>query len=92
MPWSKRSPVAMRNNISKGWSTTAKSKIALSCYTTRLPDEIGSVIELDVDHAKKINLEADSDDVQKLLDSQYQEVAMEELIEMHEQEQNVEEI
>ncbi|GFV55184.1 hypothetical protein TNCV_1382051 [Trichonephila clavipes] len=42
-------------------------------------------IEEVVDLSRQINLEVDSDDVQKLLDSHNQELAMDELIEMHEQ-------
>ncbi|GFX08317.1 hypothetical protein TNCV_3268061 [Trichonephila clavipes] len=41
---------------------------------------------------KQINLEAGSDDVQKLLSSHNQELTMDELIEMHEQEQDIEEL
>ncbi|GFW18101.1 hypothetical protein TNCV_4006411 [Trichonephila clavipes] len=43
-----------------------------------------------VDLARQINLEADNDDVQELLDSHYQEQTMDELIEMHEQKQDIE--
>ncbi|GFW56947.1 hypothetical protein TNCV_161751 [Trichonephila clavipes] len=49
------------------------------------PDEIGNMIEEVVDLFRKINLEVDSDDVQELLDSHYQELTINELIEMHEQ-------
>ncbi|GFX03012.1 hypothetical protein TNCV_3261581 [Trichonephila clavipes] len=41
--------------------------------------------------SRQINLEVDSDDVQELLDSHNQELTMDELIEMHEQEQDIEE-
>ncbi|GFW79311.1 hypothetical protein TNCV_2477181 [Trichonephila clavipes] len=41
---------------------------------------------------RQINLEVDSDDVQKLLDAYNQELTMDELIEMHEQEQGIEEL
>ncbi|GFU89628.1 hypothetical protein TNCV_4599411 [Trichonephila clavipes] len=40
--------------------------------------------------ATQINLEVDSDDVQELLDYHNKELAMDELIEVHEQEQNIE--
>ncbi|GFU75254.1 hypothetical protein TNCV_2056971 [Trichonephila clavipes] len=39
----------------------------------------------------QINLEVDSDDVQEWLDSHNQELTVDELIEMHEQEQDIEE-
>ncbi|GFV46239.1 hypothetical protein TNCV_261901 [Trichonephila clavipes] len=42
-------------------------------------------------HLRKINLEVDSEDVQELLDSHNQELTMDQLIEMHEQEQDIEE-
>ncbi|GFX93668.1 hypothetical protein TNCV_1588451 [Trichonephila clavipes] len=42
-------------------------------------------IEEVVDLARQINSEVDSDDVQELLDSHYQELTMDKLIEMHEQ-------
>ncbi|GFV97613.1 hypothetical protein TNCV_2041211 [Trichonephila clavipes] len=45
-----------------------------------------------VDLAKKINLEVDKDDVQELLDSHNQEMTMNEHIEMHEKEQDIEEL
>ncbi|GFS72524.1 hypothetical protein TNCV_2116551 [Trichonephila clavipes] len=53
--------------------------------------EIGNAIEEAADLARQINLEADSDDVQKLLDSHNQELTVDELIEMHELEQDIEE-
>ncbi|GFW42833.1 hypothetical protein TNCV_1212401 [Trichonephila clavipes] len=52
-------------------------------------DEIGNVFEGVVDLARKINLEEDSDDVQELLNSHKHELAINELIEMHEQEQGI---
>ncbi|GFX61922.1 hypothetical protein TNCV_3777331 [Trichonephila clavipes] len=55
-----------------------------------VPDEIANWIEV-VDHARQINLEANSDDVQELMDSHYQELTIDELIEMHEQEQDIKE-
>ncbi|GFV64647.1 hypothetical protein TNCV_2728571 [Trichonephila clavipes] len=48
-------------------------------------DEIGNVIEEVVDHARQINLEVDSDDVQELMDSSNQKLIMDELIKMHDQ-------
>ncbi|GFU63694.1 hypothetical protein TNCV_1509732 [Trichonephila clavipes] len=41
-------------------------------------------------HARQINLKVDSDDVQELLDSHNQELTIDELIEMHEQDQDIE--
>ncbi|GFV30653.1 hypothetical protein TNCV_1777061 [Trichonephila clavipes] len=49
-------------------------------------ENIGNVMKEVVDHARQINLELDSDDVQELLDSHYQELTMDHLIEMHERE------
>ncbi|GFV16578.1 hypothetical protein TNCV_4417671 [Trichonephila clavipes] len=54
--------------------------------------EIGNVIEEVAYHARKINLEVNSDDIQELQDSHNQELAIDELIEMHEQEQDIEEL
>ncbi|GFT59219.1 hypothetical protein TNCV_3891681 [Trichonephila clavipes] len=53
------------------------------------PDEIGNVFEDAVDLARKISLKVYSDDVQELLDSYYQEVIVDELIEMLKQEQDI---
>ncbi|GFX21169.1 hypothetical protein TNCV_4367481 [Trichonephila clavipes] len=39
---------------------------------------------------RQINLELDSDDVQELLDSHNQELTIDEVIEMHEQKQDIE--
>ncbi|GFX29144.1 hypothetical protein TNCV_3216791 [Trichonephila clavipes] len=44
-----------------------------------------------VDLTKQINLEVNSDDVQELLDFHNQELTIDKLIEMHEQEQDIEE-
>ncbi|GFS70913.1 hypothetical protein TNCV_2719891 [Trichonephila clavipes] len=44
-----------------------------------------------VDLARQINLEAYSDDIQELLDFHNQKLATDKLIEMHEQEQDIEE-
>ncbi|GFX69077.1 hypothetical protein TNCV_4945771 [Trichonephila clavipes] len=56
------------------------------------PDEIGNLNEEVVDITRQINSEVESDDVQELLDSRNQELTMNELIEMHEQEQDIEEL
>ncbi|GFW49430.1 hypothetical protein TNCV_3059371 [Trichonephila clavipes] len=45
-----------------------------------------------VDLAKQINLEVNSDDVQELLDSHNLELTIDELIEMHEQGRDIEEL
>ncbi|GFX68528.1 hypothetical protein TNCV_2432351 [Trichonephila clavipes] len=49
------------------------------------PDEISNLTEEVVDIARQINLEVDIDDVQELLDSHYQELTIDEPIEMQEQ-------
>ncbi|GFW06636.1 hypothetical protein TNCV_2189691 [Trichonephila clavipes] len=46
------------------------------------PGEIGKVIEEVVDLSRRINLEVDSDNVQKLLDSHNQELTIGKFIEM----------
>ncbi|GFW25668.1 hypothetical protein TNCV_1309291 [Trichonephila clavipes] len=53
-------------------------------------DETGNAIEEVVNLLRQINLEVDSDDVQELLDCPNQELTIDELIEMHEQEQDIE--
>ncbi|GFW46365.1 hypothetical protein TNCV_4810531 [Trichonephila clavipes] len=55
------------------------------------PDEIVNVVE-EVYLARQINLEVDSDEVQELLDSHIQELVIVELIEMHEQEQDIQKL
>ncbi|GFW41918.1 hypothetical protein TNCV_6271 [Trichonephila clavipes] len=55
------------------------------------PDKMGNLIEDVVDLAKQINLEMDCDDIQELLDS-HNQVTIDELLEMHEQEQDIEEL
>ncbi|GFX73206.1 hypothetical protein TNCV_1245291 [Trichonephila clavipes] len=65
-------------------------RLLFESYPVRLPDKIGCVIE-EVDLVKQINLEADSDDVQELLDFHKQELTMDELIEIREQKQDTEE-
>ncbi|GFY32703.1 hypothetical protein TNCV_4638091 [Trichonephila clavipes] len=55
-------------------------------------DDIGNLFEEVVNFAKQINLEVDSDDIQQLLDSHNKELTMDELIEMHEQAQDSEEL
>ncbi|GFX59521.1 tigger transposable element-derived protein 1 [Trichonephila clavipes] len=49
------------------------------------PNEFGNVIEEIVDLVRQISLEVDSDDVKKLLGSHNHELAIDELIELHEQ-------
>ncbi|GFW71235.1 hypothetical protein TNCV_536531 [Trichonephila clavipes] len=48
------------------------------------PEEIGNLIERVVDFARQINSGVDSDNVQELLDSHYQKLAIDELIDIHE--------
>ncbi|GFV80953.1 transposable element Tc3 transposase [Trichonephila clavipes] len=60
--------------------------------SVRESDVIRKVIEEVVDLARQINLEVDSDNVRELLHSHNQDSAMDELIEMHEQEQDFEEL
>ncbi|GFW83787.1 hypothetical protein TNCV_669001 [Trichonephila clavipes] len=55
------------------------------------PDEIRNVIVEVVDLVRHINIEVDSNDLHKLLDSQNQELTIDVLMEMHEQEQGIEE-
>ncbi|GFX11891.1 hypothetical protein TNCV_2996751 [Trichonephila clavipes] len=56
------------------------------------PYEIYYEIEEVVDITSQINLEVDNNDVQELLDSNNHEFIIDELIEMHEQEQDIEEL
>ncbi|GFW83445.1 hypothetical protein TNCV_2545431 [Trichonephila clavipes] len=51
--------------------------------------EIGIVIKEVVDLAKQINLKVDVDDVQEVVDSLNLVLTIDELIEMHEQEQDI---
>ncbi|GFV83336.1 hypothetical protein TNCV_1900621 [Trichonephila clavipes] len=60
--------------------------------TQKRNDKIGNVTEEVVDILRQINLEVDSDDVQELMDSYLQELTVDDLIEIHEQEQNIEEL
>ncbi|GFX27957.1 hypothetical protein TNCV_773421 [Trichonephila clavipes] len=53
------------------------------------PEEIGNVIEEVGDLARQINFEVDSDDIQELQDSRNPELTMDELVETHEQEQEM---
>ncbi|GFX08912.1 hypothetical protein TNCV_2966231 [Trichonephila clavipes] len=53
------------------------------------PDGIGNLIEEVADLARQINLEVDSDEAQELMDSHSQEQTMD-LIEIHEQKQEIE--
>ncbi|GFU13986.1 uncharacterized protein TNCV_1818261 [Trichonephila clavipes] len=50
------------------------------------PDDIGYVIEGIVYFARQINLEMDSDDAEELLDSQNQELTIDEFIEINDEE------
>ncbi|GFX69120.1 hypothetical protein TNCV_4946191 [Trichonephila clavipes] len=52
----------------------------------KIGNRIEEVVNLDI----KINLEMDRNEVQKLLDCHNQELTMDELIKMHEKEQNIE--
>ncbi|GFV38470.1 hypothetical protein TNCV_4393511 [Trichonephila clavipes] len=61
-----------------------------SFSSLKLNDEIGNVIGKSVDLGRQINLEVDNDDAQKLLDSHKQELTINELLEMHEQQQGIE--
>ncbi|GFW60644.1 hypothetical protein TNCV_569901 [Trichonephila clavipes] len=55
-------------------------------------DHIGNAIEDIVDFARQINFEVKSDDVRELLHFRNQELTIDELIEMHEQEQDIEKL
>ncbi|GFV64666.1 hypothetical protein TNCV_4475661 [Trichonephila clavipes] len=55
------------------------------------PDEIGNVTE-ETDRDIQINLEMDNDGVRELLDTLNQEVAIDELIEIHKQKQDIKEL
>ncbi|GFT90409.1 hypothetical protein TNCV_3012081 [Trichonephila clavipes] len=57
-----------------------------------LPDEVVNLIEEVGDLAKQTLLDVDSDDVRELLDFLNQELAMNELIEMHDQKQGIQEL
>ncbi|GFT93041.1 hypothetical protein TNCV_2715531 [Trichonephila clavipes] len=50
------------------------------------PDDIGYVIEGILHFARQINLEMDSDDAEELLDSQNQELTIDEFIEINDEE------
>ncbi|GFX30090.1 hypothetical protein TNCV_2618011 [Trichonephila clavipes] len=56
------------------------------------PDENVNLIEEVINIYRQINLEMNSDDVQELLDSHSLELVMDELIETHEQKQDIEEL
>ncbi|GFU45223.1 hypothetical protein TNCV_4236401 [Trichonephila clavipes] len=64
----------------------------IETYAESVPelDEIGNLVEKVVDFAMQINSDVNSDDVQKLLDFHNHELTMDELVEMHEQEHNIE--
>ncbi|GFX68173.1 tigger transposable element-derived protein 1 [Trichonephila clavipes] len=55
-------------------------------------DEIRYLIEEVVDLTRQKNLEVDSDSIQKPLDSHNQELTLDKLIEMHEKEQDIEQL
>ncbi|GFT11094.1 hypothetical protein TNCV_1084481 [Trichonephila clavipes] len=52
-------------------------------------DEIGNVTEEVVDLEKQINLEIDIEGIQELMESHNPELTIDELIEMHEQDQDI---
>ncbi|GFS68444.1 hypothetical protein TNCV_4583831 [Trichonephila clavipes] len=56
------------------------------------PDETDNVIEGVKDIARQINLEVDNENIQELLDFNNQELKMDELLKMHEQEQDIKEL
>ncbi|GFV39020.1 hypothetical protein TNCV_965861 [Trichonephila clavipes] len=56
------------------------------------PNEIDKVIEEVVDPTRQINLEMDGDDVQQLMGFHNQELTIDALLEMHKQEQDIEEL
>ncbi|GFU36510.1 hypothetical protein TNCV_796131 [Trichonephila clavipes] len=64
--------------------------IYLLCVPVPKPDGIGNVFEGVVCLTRQKELEGDRKDVQKLLDSYNHELTIDELIEMHEQEQCIE--
>ncbi|GFX52445.1 hypothetical protein TNCV_4324621 [Trichonephila clavipes] len=58
-----------------------------------VPDEIDNFIEKLSPHLdRQINLEVDSNNVQEMLDSHIQELIIDDLIEIHEQEQDIEKL
>ncbi|GFW78237.1 hypothetical protein TNCV_137061 [Trichonephila clavipes] len=57
-----------------------------------MKDEIGNLNEEIVYFSRQISLKKDSDVVQKLLDSYNQELTIDDLTEMHETEQEIEQI
>ncbi|GFV42479.1 hypothetical protein TNCV_289661 [Trichonephila clavipes] len=73
-----------------GGQSDAKPPVLSSQAILLKNDEIVNVIQV-VDLAKHLNLEVNSDDVQELLNSHNQALAIDELIEMYEQEQDIEE-
>ncbi|GFU60968.1 hypothetical protein TNCV_3372841 [Trichonephila clavipes] len=64
---------------------TARKRVKTPTELVPEPDGIGNLIEEVVDSTSQINLEVNSDNVQELLDSHCQELAIDELTEMHEQ-------
>ncbi|GFW42376.1 hypothetical protein TNCV_239731 [Trichonephila clavipes] len=77
--------------IAKDVDASEKRAVRALTESVSQSDDIVNVIEEVLDLARQINLEMDSDEVQELLDSHSQELAIDELIEMHEQKQDIEE-
>ncbi|GFX83374.1 hypothetical protein TNCV_908921 [Trichonephila clavipes] len=67
--------------------TRVKYKMCCSLLKLPEPNEIGSAIEEIIDHARQINLEVHNDYVKELLNSHNHQLAIDELIEIHEEEQ-----
>ncbi|GFY31465.1 transposable element Tcb2 transposase [Trichonephila clavipes] len=83
-----RIPQLMINSLINSMPQRCSTLLAVrGNHTPYLPvrDEIRNLIEKVVGFAREINLEVDSDDLQELLDSHYQELTIDELKEMHEQ-------
>ncbi|GFV03223.1 hypothetical protein TNCV_4018201 [Trichonephila clavipes] len=88
----------LRDTSTHGTPTDASSKSSLDQPFSPItetreksgqePEEIGNLIKEVADFARQINLAMDSDDVQILLDFHSHEQTIDELVEMHEQEQN----
>ncbi|GFW83052.1 hypothetical protein TNCV_4604791 [Trichonephila clavipes] len=56
------------------------------------PNEMGHVIEEIVDLDRQINLQVESDEDRELLDSHNQELTIDELIKVHERDQDIEKL
>ncbi|GFV73988.1 hypothetical protein TNCV_5108291 [Trichonephila clavipes] len=70
-------------------STNMRSRYRVMAESVPECDQIGQVTGEVVDRDGHINLEVDSDDIQELLDSHNEELTMDQLIEMHQQEQDI---